>query len=316
MLVNPIVPGEAPDPWVIRHEDAYYLTATVPPLADQLVVWRSPTLGGFGGPEARHVVVWTAAPSGPRSRSLWAPELHRLDGRWYLHYCASDDVDANHRQYVLAAETDDAMGPWRDEGRVDRELDRYAIDGTVVEMADGSRWFAWTTGDLWIAPMTSPTRVSAGGPRTRIATPTLPWEHGWIEAPQAIVHDGRVFLAYSAGHSGTPDYRVGLLELAGDEPLNPAAWRKCPRPLLEPDPANGVWTTGHCSFTTSPDGSEDWIVYHAKDTPEPGFGGRTARAQRLFWSAEGLPVVGAPARLGAYSGTSPTITPLPPGQAR
>ncbi|MDQ6909534.1 MAG: glycoside hydrolase family 43 protein, partial [Actinomycetota bacterium] len=295
MLTNPLLASDAPDPWVLRHDGAYYLTATVPPLADRLVVWRSATLAGFGGHDTDHAVVWTAPPSGPRSRGLWAPELHRLDGRWFLHHCASDDVDTNHRQYVLEAKTDDPLGPWTDQGRVDPQLDQYAIDGTVIELPDSTRWFAWTTGHLWIAPMASPTRVRPGGPRARIASPSLGWERGWMEAPQALVHEDRVFLAYSAGDSATPEYRVGLLELAGNDPLKPSAWRKSRRPLLEPDADAGVWTTGHCSFTTSPDGTEDWIVYHAKETPQPGFGGRTARAQRLFWSGDGLPVVGAPA---------------------
>jgi GH43 family beta-xylosidase len=299
MLVNPLLPGDAPDPWVIRHDGAYHLTPTVPPRADRLVVYRSTTLGGFRGPNVERAVVWKAPPAGPRSRGLWAPELHHLDGRWFLHYCASDNIDANHRQYALEADSDDPLGPWTDRGRVDPHLDHYAIDGTVMTLPDGSQWFVWTTGRLWIAPLESPTRVRRAGPRVEIAAPTLPWERGWIEAPQALVHDGQVFLAYSAGHSGTPDYRVGLLELAGSDPLNPVAWRKSTLPLLEPDATARVWTTGHCSFTTSPDGSEDWIVYHAKDTPEPGFNGRTARAQRLFWSPEGMPVMGAPARLGA-----------------
>lgn len=298
VLTNPLLPSDAPDPWVVRHDGSYYLTATVPPLADRLVVWRSATLAGFGSPEADNAVVWIAPPSGPRSRGLWAPELHRLDRRWFLHHCASDDDDANHRQYVLEADTDDPLGPWTDQGRVDPQLDHYAIDGTVIELPDRSRWFAWTTGHLWIAPMESPTTVRLGGPRVRIASPSLAWERGWIEAPQALVHGDRVFLAYSAGNSATPEYRVGLLELAGNDPLNPSAWRKSRRPLLEPDAAAAVWTTGHCSFTMSPDGTEDWIVYHAKDTPQLGFDGRTARAQRLFWSGDGLPVVGAPARLG------------------
>jgi GH43 family beta-xylosidase len=298
VLINPLLPDEAPDPCVVRHDGAYFMTATVPPLADRLVIRRSATLGGFGEAGAARSIVWTAPPTGPRSRSLWAPELHRLDGRWYLHHCASDEVDANHRQYVLEAETDDPLGAWIDGGLVDAELDQYAIDGTVAELPNGSRWFLWTTGELWIAPMNSPTRVRPGGPRIRIAAPNLRWEGEWLEAPQPLVREGRVFVAYSAGHSGTPDYRVGLLELSGDDPLNVAAWRKSRVPLLEPDPASRVWTTGHCSFTTSPDGTEDWIVYHAKDTTSPGFGGRTARAQRLTWTPDGLPFVGRPVPLG------------------
>ena len=68
-----------------------------------LWVWKSPTLTGID--RGTRVKVWTAPPSGPRSRQIWAPELHFLRGRWYLYYTASDGVDANHRHYVLESVT-------------------------------------------------------------------------------------------------------------------------------------------------------------------------------------------------------------------
>ncbi|KAG7668598.1 putative Extracellular exo-alpha-(1-_5)-L-arabinofuranosidase [Nannochloris sp. 'desiccata'] len=46
---------------------------------------------------------------------------------------------------------------------------------------------------------------------------------------------------------------------------------------------------GHNSFTTSPDFSEYWIVYHAKTNPNEGPEDREARIQQFFWSTDGLP---------------------------
>jgi GH43 family beta-xylosidase len=83
----------------------------------------------------------------------------------------------------------------------------------------------------------------------------------------------------------------------GGDPLNPAHWAKRREPILRPvdGPAGGASTTGHNSFTTSPDGRESWIVYHARDRAVWGGVGddrapRTVRAQRFTWAPDGTPV--------------------------
>jgi GH43 family beta-xylosidase len=77
--------------------------------------------------------------------------------------------------------------------------------------------------------------------------------------------------------------------------MNPASWTKHPDPVFKADGANGVWAAGHNSFTTSPDGREPWILYHANSGPGQGCGGRRSpRFQPFTWSAEGFPVFGAP----------------------
>lgn len=312
-FTNPIVTSQAAgDPWVIRHGDVYYFTATLEPEGG-LWVWKSPTLTGLDAGEK--VKVWEAPESGPMSSQIWAPELHRLNDKWYLYFTASDGVDANHRHYVLEAETDDPLGPYKPPVRVDPAFESYAIDGSVLEMPDGRLYFMYAADGLFIAPMSSPTRVS--GPGVKFAEGTEEWERGWmkhgeewvhnggywIEAPQALIRDGRVFVIYSAGHTHTPHYYLGLLSLNGDDPLDPAAWEKHPEPVFAPyeGPDGNAYTTGHNSFTKSPDGTEDWIVYHAKDG---GWGAsglsarRTVRIQKFTWNADGTPHFGRPVPSG------------------
>jgi hypothetical protein len=57
---------------------------------------------------------------------------------------------------------------------------------------------------------------------------------------------------------------------------------------------SGVFGVGHASFTTSPDGTEPWIVYHAKTNTAPGWDDRVIRAQRFTWNADGSPNFGRP----------------------
>jgi GH43 family beta-xylosidase len=312
-FANPIIPSrDAADPWVIRWRGDYYFTGTLDPEGG-LWVWRSPTLTGLDGGEK--VRVWKAPCAGPQSRQIWAPELHFLHGSWYLYYTASDGVDAQHRHYLLRATTEDPLGPYEDLGRVDPAFEQYAIDGSVLELPDGRLFFLYAAGGLFIAPMRGPTRVSGTG--VKIAGGTCEWERAWrrppvagaewiraegywLEAPQALVREGRVYLVYSAGHSATPHYCLGLLTLAGSDPMDPAAWVKSPEPVFGPyEGAEGaVYTVGHCCFTRSPDGAEDWIVCHAKDSREPGFAGRTARAQSFGWKPDGTPDFGRPVPAG------------------
>jgi GH43 family beta-xylosidase len=306
-FTNPVLPDrEAGDPFVVFHEGAYYLTATFDPNGG-VWVYRSDRLSDWR--QAERKKVWTADPSGPRSAMIWAPELHPLNGRWYLYFTASDQVDANHRHYVL--EADHPMGPYRDLGRVHLAHERYSIDGSVLQLADGRLFWMYADSGLWIAPMSSPAK--AVGPGVRIVQGEHDWERGWhkvdgkwqvqtkdywIEAPQPLQHGGRDFVVYSAGHTAAV-YYLGLLELTGKDPMDPKSWTKHPKPVFGPSDGptgvagvDGVFAPGHNSFTKSPDGTEDWLVYHAKDSDGNDAHGRTMRIQRFTWSADGKPEFG------------------------
>ena len=309
MFSNPLMPSfSIGDPWVTRWQGDYWLTGTVAS-EDRLVVWCSPTLTGLDAGERS--VVWLAHADGELSAQVWAPELHRIDGQWNLYFTAGDGRDESHRHHVLVA--DAPLGPYREMGRVDPGFDDYAIDGSVLECGDRLFWLYATYDGLWAAEMES--SIRAGPRRVRIAVGDQDWEHAWlpadgggwirseeaywIEAPQALVRHDRIFVTYSAGHSATPQYAVGLLECVGD-PMEASSWIKHPGPVFGPRRGRDgdVLTVGHASFTQSPDGTEDWIVYHAKDRAGATFEGRTVRAQRFGWSPDGRPDFGRPVPSG------------------
>jgi GH43 family beta-xylosidase len=83
----------------------------------------------------------------------------------------------------------------------------------------------------------------------------------------------------------------------GADLLQAASWVKSPQPVFHPSAETGVWGTGHNSFTTSPDGRENWLIYHAKDAADGKCEGRSARAQRFSWRPDGSPDFGVPAAL-------------------
>ncbi|MDR1790029.1 MAG: family 43 glycosylhydrolase, partial [Opitutaceae bacterium] len=308
-FTNPIAIGA--DPFITRHGDAYYWCQSENDLG--VAICKSDSPASLG--ERR--VVWRAPATGPYSRQIWAPELHFLDGRWYVYVAASDNNNANHRMIVLEAATDDPLGDYTFKAELytgdniaGKTQNRWAIDGTILTHRDKRYliWSGWETGNgnggqwLYAAPMGNPWTVS--GNRVRLCgNADHLWERvgetddglGLNEGPQILRHGGRTFLVYSASGSWQPSYKLGLLELVGDDPLNPGAWRKHPKPVFSP--TEKTFGIGHGSFTTSPDGTQFWHVYHAKRERANGWA-RAIFAQPFTWTADGFPDFGTPVASG------------------
>jgi GH43 family beta-xylosidase len=295
---NVLLPRGA-DPWVYRHLDGmHYLTVTT---SRDITLWRSTTLSTIGSGEKK--TVWTPPSSGPNSRHLWAPELHYLQNKWYLYYAADDGNNDHHRMFVLEnASPDPFQGAFVDRGKIfDPRADKWAIDGTVFEL-DGKLYFVWSgrEGDkndrqnLYIAAMENPYTIR--GPRVEICRPTLPWEMKGKphvnEGPEVVIRGKTINLIYSASGAWTDDYCLGLLTATvGSDLLSPSSWMKHPEPIFRS--GNGVFGPGHASFVKSPDGKEDWIVYHAALFQGAKWK-RNVRTQRFTWNANGTPSLGAP----------------------
>lgn len=300
---NPVIPALAPDPWVTQHEGMYYYCFAG--MDNTILVSRSASLHEISREGAQ--VVW----QGPQDEEsamfregYWAPELHFIEGHWYIYVAACDGPNENHRMFCLEAESDDPMGRFRMKGKVSDTTDRWAIDGTVLQW-QGQLYFIWSgwegtenvAQNLYIAPMDTPWRIS--GERVMISRPQYPWEkHGEPdvnEGPQVLIHEGSLYLVYSASGSWTDDYCLGLLRFKGGDPLEAAAWRKSAFPVFRK--AKAAYGPGHACFVRSPDGSEDWIIYHATEEKGAGWDGRSTRMQPFTWR-RGMPVFGRPAAPG------------------
>jgi GH43 family beta-xylosidase len=58
---------------------------------------------------------------------------------------------------------------------------------------------------------------------------------------------------------------------------------------------DGAYGPGHNGFFILPDGTENWIIYHANDSSGQGCGdSRNPRMQKFAWNADGTPNFGNP----------------------
>ncbi len=297
-FTNPIYPNGA-DPWLEYFAGNYYLTTTT--WTSQLVMRKSPTLAGLA--TATPIHIWSESEL-ERCCNFWAFEFHRLKTekgyRWYVMYTSgiAENYDRQHLS-VIESQGDDPLGPYTYKGSP--MPDSWNIDGNYLEH-NGQLYLLWSEWvkdeqSIFIAKMINPWTIT--GEKVLISKPEYAWEKSGMkvnEGPEILKHNGRTFMIYSASFCNTPDYKLGLIELTGD-PLKPDSWKKSAEPVFSK--ANGVYGPGHNGFFKSPDGTEDWLIYHGNASEKEGCSStRSLRAQKFTWNTDGTPNFGEPVEAG------------------
>ncbi|WP_214859083.1 family 43 glycosylhydrolase [Exiguobacterium sp. s191] len=273
-IVNPIVEQRA-DPWIMRHTDGYYyFTASLPDFSG-IPLRRAQTLGELTA--AAEKVVWQKRSTGVMSANIWAPELHYIQGKWYLYFAAArEDAIFDHRMYVLENSSANPLeGEWVEKGQIKTWKESFALDATTFEH-ENRLYYIWAQKDpeiegnsnLYISEMENPWTLT--GPQTMIATPEHTWEKvGFLvnEGPAVMKRNGHIYVTFSASATNH-NYCVGLLRIDEKEDmLDSTHWKKYPQPILTTNESIREYGPGHNSFTTLADGS-DIIVYHARNYKE------------------------------------------------
>lgn len=298
---NPLL-ADGADPWIIRHSDGFYYMSVT--LGNRIALWKSRTMTGLAGTEP--VVIWQPNPAELHANNLWAPELHHIDGRWYIYYTAGHS-DESRRVCVLQLQGEDPLhDQWRFMGPINTE--HAGLDGTIIQhqgelyfFYSGYGYFPDYGSAIYGARMSNPWTLT--GENVLISAPTEAWEkQGGMainEGPVFLQRNGRI-LIFSASATWSDDYCLGMTSISEQSNLlDQAAWHKHDGPVFSKNPSQGVYAPGHNSFTTSPDGQEDWIVYHAYSYSEAEMkrsegSKRSLRIQRFGWTEEGMPDFGAP----------------------
>ncbi|MFE4450504.1 family 43 glycosylhydrolase [Streptomyces sp. NPDC056796] len=303
---NPLAERRA-DPHITRHTDGrYYFTATVPAY-DRVVLRSSRTLNGLA--TAEETVIRAARATGDAAAHVWAPELHHIDGAWYVFFAAApaDDVWRIRIHVLENTHPDPSRGTWTEKGQVTTAWDTFALDAHPFTHR-GERYLAWAQHEpgpddstaIFLSRTADPWTLT--GPQIRLSTPEYDWERvGFAvnEGPAVLQRNGRVFLTYSASATDA-NYCLGLLTAdAGSDLMDPRSWTKSPGPVFASSRETGQYGPGHNCFTVAEDGRTDVLVYHARPYEEidgdplddPG---RHTRIQALGWRADGTPDFGIP----------------------
>lgn len=302
---NPLKKGA--DPFMIKHDGLYYTVEN--------------SRRGFKVTESRFITrpereaqVWVAPASGPDAFQHWAPEIHPINGKWYIYFAGSDLNNGQFRnQRTTVLESDSPFGPFESKGVIYTGDDpahetgnRWAIDMTILEHKGKlyAIWSGWANEhdnhnvnqNLYVAEMENPWTIK--GTRVLLAKPELPWEKGdhirLLEGPQILKHKNDVFILYSTRGSWTEHYKMGMLKLASPDadPLDPASWIKNSEPIFQgTETVHGV---GHATLVQSPDDKEYWVYYHSKRALDGGWGNREVFLQKFGFDRKGNPVFGEP----------------------
>lgn len=250
---------------------------------------------------------------------FWAPELHVIDGRLSILFMPCfDGVEGDRRGLAdmwtgrchimqlrkgpdgrdLDPRVKDnwsvpepILGP---DGGILNPVQLISLDMTVLE--DSGRWYyLWQqVGSVWIAPFDPQRPARLTGRPVQLIVPEFAWDNLIAEGPNAIVHDGVIYLIYSGSSVGI-DYATGLATApagVGADLLNPAVWTKLDYPLQKSGVYNGAWQlgTGHGMWSHDEDGNLIY-VFHAAEYEDGAYGGRDAQVRRVHWAADGMPVL-------------------------
>ena len=305
---NPLFRSQ--DPYLQYWQGNYYYSESD---GDRIYIRKSDSLTGLGKQPA--AVVWTSPWKGWNGHAqVWAPEIHLVDGIWYIYYAADFATDGRHRLFILTGGADplhaySVANTGSPKGQLVESSGHWAIDPDVFYGPDHTLYLAWSCTDddtglvassLCLASMSDALHTSSA--TVRISTPTEDWERrtGAIqEGPVGLVHNGTAYITYSASASWTTnDYCSGVLRNVSGDLLNPLAWEKH-GPIL--DRHEFTYGPGSVVFTESPDGTEQWVLFHAYDRLNCSqWGCRSIRMQQFGWDADDWPIIGTPVNPGVW----------------
>lgn len=298
-ITNPILQRGA-DPWVVADGDTFHYCYVRKDTVFLKSVKRISEL-----PHTKERSIWIPEKGTAYSKEVWAPELHFLDGRWYVYVAADDGKNENHRMYVLATSGANINEEFSFVGKISDKSDKWAIDGSPFKYK-GKLYFIWSGWEgeknveqnIYIAKMDSPTSIMSE--RILISRPDYDWEKRGSskdlptinEGPEILEKNGKLFLIYSAAGSWSDYYCLGMLEFTGENPMLVSSWTKNPKPVFE---SNEIVTSpGHASFIKI--NKLDYIVYHSARQKGAAWD-RQINIQSFGWK-NGKPEFGTPLRYG------------------
>lgn len=320
---NEIFIKDRADPFITKGSDGfYYFTASYPMYGkddingyDRIILRRAKSIYDLA--EAEEKVIWHEKNSDTSFRFIWAPEIHEINGKWYVLFAASGskdnvwDIDCH---IIMCSGTDPYNDDWNDIGKFKAcDGDEFSFRGFSLDMThfecNGKHYVSWAqnggNSNVYLATINPDKPWETTSPAMLLTKPEYEWERVNIpvnEGPAAMIHGEKIYLAFSASATG-PEYCLGLMYADVNSDLTDIkSWTKLDKPILTSEDLEGEYGPGHNSFVKDENG--DWIfVYHSRD--EICFNGkcgysdgdplydpcRSARIRKVKWNSDGLPIL-------------------------
>ncbi len=270
-FLNPIIPGDHPDP-ILKDGEDYYLTYSSFFSYPALIIWHSTDL-----------VNW--APIGPALfkplGTIWAVDLCKHNGRYFIYIPAAPEGKP---WSIYAIWADNINGPWSEP--VDLKIEGCIDPGHIVG-EDGKRY-------LFVNGIRRIRLTDDGLATDGVVEPAYsPWIYpdDWItenfapEGPKLLRHGDYFYLVTAVG--GTAGPVTGHMVIAARSKSINGPWEHCPHnPLVRTQSASEPWwSRGHATLVEGPAG-DWWMIYHAY---ENGFRtlGRQTLLEPMEWTSDG-----------------------------
>lgn len=306
----PIVSGTAADPvGIAYYKGFYYLSYNNYGTNNQpFSIRKAASLADLASAPLQAIFSQSSVPADIRNNSGTVCNILHWNAHWYCYTEGQEQSTGGTTNFVIESAGDDPMGPYTYKSRIappslaeggdghSYQAASFYVSGKLY-MTQVSAWGTANEGRLFIAAMSNPWTPATSW--RMISQPQAQWECAdgrcVNEGSSVVVRGNKVFLAFSATFYEQPNYCVGLLTAdLGADLTQPSSWTKSPNPVLKRNDAAGVYGPGNATFFKSPDGTEDWYVYHYNinstvDTPGAG---RRVGARKLDWNSDGTPNFG------------------------
>ena len=283
LFANPVLPGDFPDPSVVKVGGTYWASATSSNWGPAFPLLKSKNLTGWelvGHVFPDKLPDWA-------DYYFWAPEITQEGNKTYVFYTAHQKGG---NLTVAVASADRPEGPYRDHGPLVGQP-AGSIDGFPMRDENGQLYLVWKEDGnsinqptpIWAQPLNE-ARTALTGEKKELFRNTETWEGNLVEGVSMVRHDDYFYAFYAANGCCGRTCTHGTGVARTKNLLGP--WEKNPRnPIMT---ATEAWKCpGHGTATQL--NNRWYLLHHAYAAGSFENVGRQGLLTEFTWNADNWP---------------------------
>ena len=268
--IEVILPGDYPDPTILRDGDDFYTTHSSLNQYPGLLIWHS-----------RDLKSWTRVTRALQKYvgDVWAPDLVKYQGKYYIYFPGLTKKGL--RIFVVMA--DKMEGPWGDPVQIG---DFPSIDPGHIATLEGKRYIHLDKGQ--VIELAADGYTPVGEVRNVYDGWPIPDEYGvecfCLESPKLLFHNNYFYLTSAEGGTAGPSTSHMVISARSESPLGP--WENSPNnPIIHTWKSDDPWMSkGHGTIFEGP--NKQWyMIYHAYRRADYNLG-RHSLIEPIEWTED------------------------------